>query len=119
MARPDLAVAHPSGAIAGTFWPINRQAVDVLMDDGTWGYAEATGWAKDVSGAWRIRLLRYGLDAEGMHSQFEDWWMYDPERVRLVREDEAGVSVRVGQRLPDWWCWPAQWAHGHEWGLAG
>ena len=57
MARPALEPAHPSGAVAGTLQPVERAACDVLMDDGSWGYAEAMGWAQDISGPWRIRLL--------------------------------------------------------------
>jgi hypothetical protein len=52
------------------------------MDDGTWAYCEALGWAKDVTGQWRIQLLRYGTDDAGRRTQLEDWWLYDPARIR-------------------------------------
>ena len=80
MARPALEPAHPSGAVAGTLQPVERAACDVLMDDGSWGYAEAMGWAQDISGPWRIRLL---YDDAGR--QRDDWWLYDAGRVRLAK----------------------------------
>ena len=35
MTQPDLTPAHPSGAVAGTFHPVDQRSADVLMDDGT------------------------------------------------------------------------------------
>ena len=81
MARPALERAHPSGAVAGTFRPVDHAVVSVVMDDGAWGHAEAIGWAEDISGRWRIQLLYYDAG-----SQQEDWWMYDPDRVRLAED---------------------------------
>ncbi len=96
MARPELEHAHPSGAVAGTFRPVDHAVVDVLMDDGTWGHAEAIGWAQDISRDWRIQLLYYDAG-----SQREDWWMYDPRRVRLVPDADppADQLARPAQRL--------------------
>lgn len=82
MPEPALARASPSGAIAGTYTPLDHVQKDVLMDDGTWAYCEALGWARDVTGRWRIKLLRYGTDSAGRRTQLEDWWVYDPARVR-------------------------------------
>jgi hypothetical protein len=81
MTRPALEPAHPSGAVAGTWQPVDHAACDVLMDDGNWGYAEAMGWAQDISGHWRIQLLYYDAG-----SQREDWWLYDAARVHLAKD---------------------------------
>ena len=43
MARPALKLARPSGAVADSYVRINHQAVNVLMDDGTWRVLDATG----------------------------------------------------------------------------
>lgn len=52
------------------------------MTDGSFGYAEVTGLARNINGAWRIRLLWYGVDAQGHRSQFEDWWLYSKDAFR-------------------------------------
>lgn len=83
MARPDLTPAHPSGAIAGTFRPVGQASVEVLMGDGTWGDAAVIGWARDTSHRWRVLLLWYAPEG-----QREDWYLYDPARVRGVRHDD-------------------------------
>jgi hypothetical protein len=86
MAEPDLARAHPSGAVAGTYEPRDHLPLDVLMDDGTWAYCEAMGWARDITGAWRIQLLWYGTDSAGHASTFESWFLYDAGRLREAAE---------------------------------
>jgi len=96
MAHPALEPAHPSGAVAGTWQPVDHAACDVLMDDGDWGYAEAMGWARDISGHWRIQLLYYDAG-----SQREDWWLYDAARVRLAKD--GPLAQAAGSRL----TWPA------------
>ena len=93
MARPDLTPAHPSGALPGTFRPVDRASVEVLMGDGTWGYAAVIGWARDISGRWRVLLLWYAPEG-----QREDWYLYDPTRVRLVQDDDPPQRGTVGQR---------------------
>lgn len=58
----------------------------MLMDDGTWRYGEVTSEAKDIRGRWRVRILWYGTDSEGHRSQREDWFMFDPARLRRLAE---------------------------------
>jgi hypothetical protein len=93
MARPDLTSAHPSGAIAGTFRPVGRASVEVLMGDGTWGYAAVIGWARDISGRWRVLLLWYAPEG-----QREDWYLYDPARVCLVQDEDPPARPLATQR---------------------
>jgi hypothetical protein len=102
VARPALERAHPSGAVAGTFRPVERAVCDVLMEDGHWGHAEAMGWAQDISGMWRIQLLYYDAG-----SQREDWWLYDPSRIRLAKPalTTANATSPAAFFLPD--CVPA------------
>jgi hypothetical protein len=82
MPSPALTRACPSGAVAGTYEPRDHLPLSVLMDDGTWQYAEAMGWARDISGAWRIQLLWYGTDSAGHAATFETWYLYDAGRLR-------------------------------------
>jgi hypothetical protein len=107
MARPDLPEAHPSGAVAGTFRSVGHAHVDVLMDDGTGGHCEVIGWARDISGNWRVKLLWYDVGV----SQREDWYLYDPERVRLVR---PGLGRRGNHPAPRRRSPPASWANTAE-----
>ena len=59
MARPALIRAEPSGAVAGSYQPIDRQAVSVAMDDGSWEELDAIGWMRDIRGGWRTRAIQY------------------------------------------------------------
>lgn len=90
MAKPALEPAHPSGAVAGTYQPVDHALTEVLMDDGTWQHAEVMGEARATRGRWRVLLLWYGLDSKGHQSQFETWFMFDPEKLRRVTEDLRG-----------------------------
>lgn len=99
MARPDLTPAHPSGAIAGTFRPVGQASVEVLMGDGTWRYAAVIGWARDTSGQWRVLLLWYAPEG-----QREDWYLYDPARVRRVRDDDPPTRPLATQQAPGSWA---------------
>lgn len=79
---PALERAHPSGAVAGTYQPRDNIPAEVRMTDGSFAYAEITGLARNINGAWRIRLLWYGTDSQGHRSQMEDWWLYDKTAFR-------------------------------------
>jgi hypothetical protein len=62
------------------------------MTDGSFAYAEVTGLARNITGQWRIRLLWYGVDAQGHRSQFEDWYLYESGRFRDAPEDGPDAS---------------------------
>jgi hypothetical protein len=48
----------------------------VLFRDGTWRLCRAGAWQRDGEG-WRV-LLRWGVSGDW----YENWYLYDPERVR-------------------------------------
>jgi len=83
MARPALQLARPSGAVPGSYRRIWPQVVSVLMTDRSWRLLHALGWVRDTSGGWRILLEWYADQPE--RTQREDWYAYDPGRIRLVR----------------------------------
>ena len=56
----------------------------MLMDDGTWRYAEVLSESRDIRGNWRIKLLWYGTDSEGHRSQREDLFLFDPAKIRRL-----------------------------------
>lgn len=47
----------------------------VLFRDGTWRLCRAGAWQRDGEG-WRV-LLRWGVSGDW----YENWYLYDPERV--------------------------------------
>lgn len=94
--HPALERAHPSGAVAGTYKPVDNTQQEVLMTSGSFAYCEVTGLARNITGQWRIRLLWYGADARGHRSQMEDWWLYEAGRFREPQGggDDATTSPR-------------------------
>lgn len=74
----------PSGAVAGTTRPVDHVQVEMLMGDGSWAYAEVLSESRDIRGNWRIKLLWYGTDSEGHRSQREDWYLFDPAKLRRL-----------------------------------
>ena len=58
----------------------------MLMDDGSWQYAEVLSESRDIRGRWRIKLLWYGTDSEGHRSQREDWLIYEARKIRRLQD---------------------------------
>ncbi len=83
---PQLERAHPSGAVAGTTQPVDHAQVEILMTDGSWAYAEVLSESRDIRGNWRIKLLWYGTDSEGHRSQREDLFMFEPAKIRRLKD---------------------------------
>ena len=48
----------PAGAVAGSTIPEDTEA-EILLQDGTWAWAQVTGQRKDRHGRWCVGLRRY------------------------------------------------------------
>ena len=76
--EPALERAMPADAVPGSTIPEDTEA-EVLLQDGTWAWAQVTGQRKDRHGRWCVGLRWYASPAVGGR---EGWYLYDPALIR-------------------------------------
>jgi hypothetical protein len=76
--EPTLERAMPADAVPGSTIPEDTEA-EVLLQDGTWAWAQVTGQRKDRHGRWCVGLRWYASPAVGGR---EGWYLYDPAFIR-------------------------------------
>ena len=76
--EPVLERAMPADAVPGSTIPEDTEA-EVLLQDGTWAWAQVTGQRKDRHGRWCVGLRWYASPAVGGR---EGWYLYDPRLIR-------------------------------------
>ena len=99
--EPVLERAMPADAVPGSTIPEDTEA-EVLLQDGTWAWAQVTGQRKDRHGRWCVGLRWYASPAVGGR---EGWYLYDPALIRrpngrLLKEAAAGLALRRAHREP-------------------
>ena len=67
----------PAEALPGSFRPGDSDAL-VRLRDGTWLSVGVLGWRKDTAGRWCVQLRWHMVGV----TTIEDWFIYDPARVR-------------------------------------
>ena len=100
--EPVLERAMPADAVPGSTIPEDTEA-EVLLQDGTWAWAQVTGQRKDRHGRWCVGLRWYASPAVGGR---EGWYLYDPALIRrpngrLLNEAPArrgGLALRRAHR---------------------
>ena len=91
--EPVLERAMPADAVPGSTIPEDTEA-EVLLQDGTWAWAQVTGQRKDRHGRWCVGLRWYASPAVGGR---EGWYLYDP---RLIRRPNGPLRLSgPGKRL--------------------
>jgi hypothetical protein len=68
----------PADAVPGSTIPEDTEA-EILLQDGTWAWAQVTGQRKDRHGRWCVGLRWYASPAVGGR---EGWYLYDPAFIR-------------------------------------
>ena len=68
----------PADAVPGSTIPEDTEA-EILLQDGTWAWAQVTGQRKDRHGRWCVGLRWYASPAVGGR---EGWYLYDPRLIR-------------------------------------
>ena len=68
----------PADAVPGSTIPEDSEA-EILLQDGTWAWAQVTGQRKDRHGRWCVGLRWYASPAVGGR---EGWYLYDPALIR-------------------------------------
>ncbi|HEX9356310.1 MAG TPA: hypothetical protein VF933_21145 [Streptosporangiaceae bacterium] len=76
--EPTLERAMPADAVPGSTIPEDTEA-EILLQDGTWAWAQVTGQRKDRHGRWCVGLRWYASPAVGGR---EGWYLYDPALIR-------------------------------------
>jgi hypothetical protein len=76
--EPALERAMPADAVPGSTIPEDTEA-EILLQDGTWAWAQVTGQRKDRHGRWCVGLRWYASPAVGGR---EGWYLYDPALIR-------------------------------------
>jgi hypothetical protein len=76
--EPTLERAMPADAVPGSTIPEDTEA-EVLLQDGTWAWAQVTGQRKDRHGRWCVGLRWYASPAVGGR---EGWYLYNPAFIR-------------------------------------
>ena len=76
--EPALERAMPADAVPGSTIPEDTEA-EILLQDGTWAWAQVTGQRKDRHGRWCVGLRWYASPAVGGR---EGWYLYDPQLIR-------------------------------------
>ena len=76
--EPALERAMPADAVPGSTIPEDTEA-EILLQDGTWAWAQVTGQRKDRHGRWCVGLRWYASPAVGGR---EGWYLYDPAFIR-------------------------------------
>ena len=84
--EPALERAMPADAVPGSTIPEDTEA-EILLQDGTWAWAQVTGQRKDRHGRWCVGLRWYASPAVGGR---EGWYLYDPG---LIRRPAGPLSV--------------------------
>src|SRR6202035_625672 len=72
----------PADAVPGSTIPEDTEA-EILLQDGTWAWAQVTGQRKDRHGRWCVGLRWYASPAVGGR---EGWYLYDPALIRRPLE---------------------------------
>jgi hypothetical protein len=109
--EPAMERAMPADAVPGSTIPEDTEA-EILLQDGTWVWAQVTGQRKDRHGRWCVGLRWYASPAVGGR---EGWYLYHPAFIQrpkgqLLRPTPAlapGVEYRPGRilglrQLGDW-----------------
>jgi hypothetical protein len=68
----------PADAVPGSTIPEDSEA-EILLQDGTWAWAQVTGQRKDRHGRWCVGFRWYASPAVGGR---EGWYLYDPAFIR-------------------------------------
>ena len=76
--EPALERAMPADAVPGSTIPEDTEA-EILLQDGTWAWAQVTGQRKDRHGRWCVGLRWYASPAVGGR---EGRYLYDPALIR-------------------------------------
>jgi hypothetical protein len=82
--EPALERAMPADAVPGSTIPEDTEA-EILLQDGTWAWAQVTGQRKDRHGRWCVGLRWYASPAVGGR---EGWYLYD---ARLIRRPHSAL----------------------------
>jgi hypothetical protein len=82
--EPALERAMPADAVPGSTIPEDTEA-EILLQDGTWAWAQVTGQRKDRHGRWCVGLRWYASPAVGGR---EGWYLYDS---RLIRRPHSAL----------------------------
>jgi hypothetical protein len=87
----------PADAVPGSTIPEDTEA-EILLQDGSWVWAQVIGQRKDRRGRWCIGLRWYASPSVGGR---EGWYLFDPGRIRrphgpLLRLMQPGWRVRCG-----------------------
>jgi hypothetical protein len=80
--EPVLERAMPADAVPGSTIPEDTEA-EVLLQDGTWAWAQVTGQRKDRHGRWCVGLRWYASPAVGGR---EGWYLYNPAFIRRQKQ---------------------------------
>ena len=91
----------PADAVPGSTIPEDTEA-EILLQDGTWAWAQVTGQRKDRHGRWCVGLRWYASPAVGGR---EGWYLYDPAFIRR-QNHSLSVACRCAVTTPS----PAGWA---------
>ena len=84
--EPALERAMPADAVPGSTIQEDTEA-EILLQDGTWAWAQVTGQRKDRHGRWCVGLRWYASPAVGGR---EGWYLYDAALIR-----RPGLILRV------------------------
>ncbi len=91
--EPTLERAMPADAVPGSTIPEDTEA-EILLQDGTWAWAQVTGQRKDRHGRWCVGLRWYASPSVGGR---EGWYLYDPALIRrpnpALSTGCAGISA--------------------------
>jgi hypothetical protein len=68
----------PADAVPGSTIPEDSEA-EILLQDGTWAWAQVTGQRKDRHGRWCVGLRWYASPSVGGR---EGWYLYDAGFIR-------------------------------------
>ena len=94
--EPTLERAMPADAVPGSTIPEDSEA-EILLQDGTWAWAQVTGQRKDRHGRWCVGLRWYASPAVGGR---EGWYLYDPAFIRRPLEHLGLASCWAPARNP-------------------
>ena len=93
----------PADAVPGSTIPEDTEA-EILLQDGTWAWAQVTGQRKDRHGRWCVGLRWYASPAVGGR---EGWYLYNPRLIRrppltpaAVERGPSGHGAAVSRSQP-------------------
>ena len=87
----------PADAVPGSTIPEDTEA-EILLQDGTWAWAQVTGQRKDRHGRWCVGLRWYASPAVGGR---EGWYLYDPAFIRRELTPARGARPVAVPELGD------------------